>query len=184
MFALVLAGVARGQAQPATEAGDPSPWSAGGSLGWGIGTMASKYKRDLVLANLRVAKMLGTPGQLTWGGQFEFGGELFSMTQFSPGSTYVVGAMPMVRYYFGSYSTWRVHLDAGAGICQTDFGLPDLSTKFEFNEQVGPGVMWNVRRDLAVALNYRFSHISNAGIREPNSGVNGHLFSLGVCWRF
>lgn len=159
-------------------------WSAGFSLGAGISTYRLNYDRHLILANARVAKMLGKPEERVWGGKFEFGTELFSMTEYSPRTSYVIGLLPCFRYYFRPYDTWTPFLDVGAGVCATDMGEPDLSTTFEFNEQVGTGMMWNLQRDVALTLQYRFSHVSNAGIRTPNLGVNGHLLSLGMIWRF
>ena len=44
-----------------------------------------------------------------------------------------------------------------------------LSTGFQFNELIGPGVRFGGRGQFEIAL--RVQHTSNDGIREPNNGL-------------
>ncbi len=66
----------------------------------------------------------------------------------------------------------------------TDIGHPDLSSLFEFNGQAGLGVRWFWRKNGALILEYRYLHLSNAGLRTPNLGVNVNMLSAGVTWIF
>lgn len=66
----------------------------------------------------------------------------------------------------------------------TDIGEPSLGSEFEFYEQVGIGLEWQSHSDFTVAAEARYMHISNAGIKGPNRGINGVLFFLGAKWQF
>lgn len=54
------------------------------------------------------------------------------------------------------------------------FNRFDLGSKFQFTSAVG--VDWDVCEDWA--LGYRYLHISNAGLGDPNPGLNMHAVSL------
>ena len=45
-----------------------------------------------------------------------------------------------------------------------------LSTAFQFSDQLGLGVQWG--RDARSTLGVRYQHISNAGIKKPNPGMD------------
>ena len=65
----------------------------------------------------------------------------------------------------------------GPGIFTTVVG-----TKINFTEQVG--LTWQVATGTSSAftLEYRFCHISNAGLKTPNVGMNVSALSLGYSW--
>jgi hypothetical protein len=75
-------------------------------------------------------------------------------------------------------------LDAGVGGTLTDIGRPDLGSLGEFNGQIGPGLHYFWRDNMAFTLQYRYMHTSNAGIQSPNQGVNEHICYLGISWFF
>lgn len=43
----------------------------------------------------------------------------------------------------------------------------DMSTNFQFSDQLGTGLEWG-----ASTVGVRFQHLSNAGIKHPNPGIN------------
>ena len=45
-----------------------------------------------------------------------------------------------------------------------------LSTAFQFSDQVGMGIQWG--RDAQSTLGLRYQHLSNAGIKNPNPGMD------------
>jgi hypothetical protein len=51
---------------------------------------------------------------------------------------------------------------------------------FQFNEQVGIGTHWFVRDSVAITVEARYVHWSNAGIEKPNSGLNGITALFGM----
>ncbi|MGB5261181.1 MAG: acyloxyacyl hydrolase [Gammaproteobacteria bacterium] len=72
------------------------------------------------------------------------------------------------------------YADAGFGphlISETRLGKRDLSSTFQFGLLVGVGVGFGERGQYE--LSYRFQHISNADIKQPNDGLDLHLLRLG-----
>lgn len=70
--------------------------------------------------------------------------------------------------------------EAGIGahlLSETRIGSKDLSTAYQFGPLLGVGLGFGERGQYE--LSYRYQHISNAGIKEPNDGLNIHLLRLG-----
>jgi hypothetical protein len=69
-------------------------------------------------------------------------------------------------------------IEAGSSptyISRYRFGPINLGTSAQFTTHVG--LYWDVTSRWRVG--YRFQHMSNAGIREPNPGFNLHILSVG-----
>jgi hypothetical protein len=94
----------------------------------------------------------------------------------------VASFTPMLRYNFATGSRWVPFVEAGAGLLVTDIGGADLSTEFEFHSVAGLGTLYRMNDRVALSLQTRFGHISNAGIDQPNRGVNEFEFLAGVSW--
>ena len=85
------------------------------------------------------------------------------------------------RHPFGA-TRIQPYLEAGVGfhlLSEREIENIILSTSFQFGIDVGWGLLWG--HDRRVELGYRFQHLSNAGIRLPNPGINFHLLYLGYC---
>jgi lipid A 3-O-deacylase PagL len=171
----------------------PPPFAKGSrelaiTLGAGPGEpiLGSQSQHDMALAVFRAGRTLSdTFEQDTfWEGHCEALGELFAATQYSPGLHYVVGVLPLLRYDFTHWEPLVPFCDLGAGLTLTDISRPDLSGDFQFNEQIGVGAHYLFGERTAVTFEYRFMHISNAGLKEPNHGVNANIFSAGLTWFF
>lgn len=52
-----------------------------------------------------------------------------------------------------------------------------FGSSFQFGDHLGIGVRFGPRH--AFDLSYRYQHLSNAGIKSPNNGINFHLLRLG-----
>ncbi|AQV98210.1 acyloxyacyl hydrolase [Cupriavidus necator] len=93
------------------------------------------------------------------------------------------GVSPIFRLnYEGEYAT--PYLEASVGfhvLSHTEIaGGHSMGSAFQFADMVGVGVAFGKGRRFSVG--YRFQHLSNAGIKEPNPGTN---FSIGyVRYRF
>lgn len=160
----------------------------GFEIGGGVGHQAfgSSQAHDLVVAKLYLGRMVGgVQGEGHWyRGNWEVLGELFAGGQVNPDDDYLVGLTPVLRYNCATGTPWIPFVDAGAGVTATDIGHPDLSTTFQFNTQVGLGVRWFLTGNSALTFQYRYMHISNAGIEQPNHGINTSLFYAGMTWFF
>ncbi|MBV51665.1 MAG: hypothetical protein CMH77_04080 [Nitrospinae bacterium] len=97
---------------------------------------------------------------------------------------YLVGFSPLMAEYkfLSPKRRWAPTVVAGAGFSMTnwkDQAVPELGSEFEFLLHLGAGV--EVFRKLgSYSLNYRFFHVSNAGMQRPNIGLNTNVFSLGM----
>src|SRR6266849_1735861 len=151
---------------------------------YGIAMLGSREAHDLALVNLSYGHMLSH----TWGeghwyrGNLEFRLELFTGAQFSPSREWFVGLTPHLRYNFATGTRWIPFVDGGAGVTSTSIGPPDLSGTFEFNLQGGGGIQWFVKDNMAISVEARYVHFSNAGIRDPDHGLNGVTGLIG--WSF
>ena len=75
----------------------------------------------------------------------------------------------------------RVSVEVGSSpalLSREDFPTKDLGSNFQFSSHIG----FNVDVSSRVRLGYRFQHMSNAGMAQPNPGLNLHMFS--VSWLF
>ena len=69
---------------------------------------------------------------------------------------------------------------AGIGAMYTGLQGAELSGPFEFASFGGGGIKLFLTEQLALSFQYRFRHISNAGIKEPNRGLNSQFVLIGL----
>jgi len=138
---------------------------------------------DLGLASIQAGyNFTGLQGESTWYyGYWQIAGEVFGGAQFSP-RRYVVGALPVLSYNFVVNDNWVPYIEGGAGVAFTDIGHPDLSTTFQFTEQGGVGFRYHLDANTWLRVGSRVLHISNGGIKEPNTGVTTANVILGLEW--
>jgi lipid A 3-O-deacylase len=153
---------------------------------YGVTIFGGSQSHDMALASVAYGYMLtGVHGVGHWyAGNLEFRGELFGGGQFIPKADSFVGLTPHLRYDFATGTHWVPYLDLGAGLSATSISRPDLSGTFEFNLQLGTGVNWFIRKNLAIDVEARYVHFSDAGISRPNLGVNTVGVLAGVSWFF
>ncbi len=152
----------------------------------GIAAFGSRQAHDLALFSATYGHMLSSvKGQGHWyRGNWELRVELFTGAQFSPGSEWLVGLTPHLRYDFATGTRLIPFIDGGAGVTATGIGPPDLSGTFEFNLQGGGGVEWFLTDHVALSAEVRYAHWSCAGLHKPNLGLNGVTGLLGISWFF
>lgn len=162
-----------------------SEFGVGLGAGFGVAAMGSRSHHHWALGTAQYGWMLTDPIGEGWlRGNPELLVEVFGGMQFHPSDAYVIGGAPLIRYNFMPGGRWVPFVDLGAGLTATDIRDGDLSTTFEFNLQFGAGAHYFLRRDLALTLQYRFFHLSNANLDAPNLGVNNNTVLLGVGWFF
>ncbi len=92
-----------------------------------------------------------------------------------------VAITPMFRVQQNSRSAFSPYGEIGVGahlLSQTSVSTQrHFTTSFQFGSQAGVGARFGPKN--AFDLGYRFQHISNAGIKEPNNGINFHVLRLG-----
>lgn len=89
-------------------------------------------------------------------------------------------------FRFGSkpYGNVIPFLDIGASAMHTTLAtrVPEVSGNTQFMPQAGLGLQWFFRPQRAFVLEYRYFHMSNAGLVQPNEGFNGSMLTIGFRW--
>jgi lipid A 3-O-deacylase len=153
------------------------------AAGPAIGTrkFAGWQVHHLVLGRIDYARLrTGVIGHSPLRGSIEGRLELWGGGQYHPEDAYLLGFTPTLRYNLATGTRWMPFVDMGAGLALTDIGRPDLGTTFEFNLQAGGGCSYFLQDDLALTLQYRFVHISNGDMDQPNVGVNTNAIYIGL----
>lgn len=159
---------------------------AGFSLGVGLGMQefGGRERHDLFLGTAHVGRIMSeVVAKGRWyRGNWDLLGEFFAGRQLNLHGAYVIGFTPILRYNFvhSPNPRWVPFLEGGVGVSGTNIGRPDLATWLEFHSVGGGGVQWFCCDNFAATLNYRFAHLSNAGIKEPNRGLNTSVLLLGL----
>lgn len=154
--------------------------------GFGLKVLGSSQAHDWVIATAQYGLIFSDIlGRDSWyRGNIEVLLEVFGAYQYHPSHAYAVGVAPLLRYNFCVGHRLVPFFDFGAGGTATDIRDGDLSTTYEFNLQTGVGVHYFIRDDLAFTSQFRFLHLSNAGIDSPNLGVNTANILVGLTWFF
>jgi hypothetical protein len=100
-------------------------------------------------------------------------------------SLYDIGLTPVFRLQRDTALSSGVSpfVDAGIGahlLTETSLADKGYSTAFQFGSLIGIGLGFGKHGQYE--LGYRFQHISNAGIKSPNDGLNLHLLRLGYAF--
>lgn len=83
------------------------------------------------------------------------------------------------RYRAETGRPWAPFASLGAGPMVLDFNNRYQADGLNFILQAGGGLEWRVTPSLALLAEVRMHHISNAGLRRPNPGINDVLFLVG-----
>lgn len=159
-------------------------------IGWSLGTgfgstwWGTNRHHDFIIGEAHYGQIISQDmAQGEWyQGNWEILGEFIGGLQFQPCHRYLFGVLPVLRYNFTILQKAVPFLNIGAGIAYTNIDEPDLSTHYQFNSQAGCGIHYFLRPDFALTCQYRLLHVSNAGIEEPNDGINAHLVLFGFNW--
>lgn len=82
--------------------------------------------------------------------------------------------------------TWKLQpfVKAGAGFCYTSQHTREQSTQFNFIETGVVGFHYFFNKDSSIILEGRIRHLSNAGIDQPNHGINSYFGIIGISRKF
>ena len=82
--------------------------------------------------------------------------------------------------------TWKLqpYVKAGVGMIYASQSIPAQSTKFNFIEYGGCGAHYFIKKNFAITIEGRIRHLSNAGIKDPNHGLNSYSGMAGVLYNF
>lgn len=91
-----------------------------------------------------------------------------------------IGLTPVFRFQQGNYAGFSPYVEAGIGfhfLSATSVG-PErkFGSSFQFGDHLGAGLRFGDKG--RYDLGYRYQHLSNAGIKGPNQGINFHQVRL------
>lgn len=94
----------------------------------------------------------------------------------------MTGGYLLGSWKFTSLERLTPYVFAGGGILFVDLGLPSMGSKLDFSYQAGTGLQYYISKQLAVGVEYRYHHISNAGTATPNEPINSSKLLVSVSW--
>jgi hypothetical protein len=86
----------------------------------------------------------------------------------------------LLDYRYDTGSRFVPFFDGGEGIVLTTLDDLRLGGPFEFSSQVGGGLHYFYSAQGAITIAARYRHISNAGIKDENSGLNTVFVTVGI----
>jgi hypothetical protein len=117
-------------------------------------------------------------------GRFSITLEPFVGYAFSPDDDFEAGLPLQARYALPlGCEGVRLYVEGGFGGVYTTADLAD-TTNWNFLEQLGAGLAFELTESLGLEVGYRFRHISNGGLGDINGGLNGHGLHLGLVCSF
>jgi hypothetical protein len=195
-----LARAPRAQAQPAPSGSDaarppsssePTPfwanrgrWNFGFQLGYAVG---NAIPRNISHVNLLIAQpQLGFIVRDFGRGpvrRFEILDEGILGNAVHPGG-HLLGTSLLFRFDGKPYRRVMPFLDVGAGVLHTTLNTraPELTGRLQFLPQAGLGIQYFFRPQRALVFEFRYVHMSNAGIEPPNEGFNASMLTIGFRW--
>ncbi|MCX8011828.1 MAG: acyloxyacyl hydrolase [Desulfobacterota bacterium] len=117
-------------------------------------------------------------------GNVEMLGEATGDYVFHNQRKYGVGISGLVRYNLLWSDCFKPFIEAGIGVYHTNLEMEDFPNDFNFLSQGGIGFNWFVLPAIAIQLDYRIQHLSNAGIYDDNTGLNLQKGGLGIAYFF
>jgi hypothetical protein len=118
------------------------------------------------------------------GGIFEGNGELIVEGVFGFGVDNVSGGTEgialMYKHNFMTGTRFVPFVELGNGLSMNQWGIRECQSDFEFISQVGVGCQYFYNDNWAWMIEARYHHMSNAGLTDPNPGLNNFMFTTGV----
>lgn len=107
----------------------------------------------------------------------ELGLTYWDATKGDPQSLWQLSATPMLRWWPNEF----IYTEIGVGatvLSRTSFADRNFGSAFQFGNHIGVGAVINKSHQVGL----RFSHFSNAGIKEPNDGLD--VVQLSYTYRY
>ena len=115
--------------------------------------------------------------------RFEAYGEGTLLVYYRPGWELTGGLAGLAgRFHFWNDRSWTPYVSGGAGLLWTSLDLAELDRVFNFQVLYGIGLRLLPERGPGFTLEFRNYHISNAGSRGENLGLNSATVVGGVQW--
>jgi lipid A 3-O-deacylase len=139
---------------------------------------------DASLSTSDVA-FVGFHSQIGWfqTSRLELHGEGTLHVYFRPRAAVFAGLMGIgARWHFFDDRAWTPYVTGSAGLGWTSLDIVEIDRVFNFQVVWGGGIRQITRRGPGWMIEFRNHHISNAGTRGENIGINSATVVAGVQW--
>jgi len=75
---------------------------------------------------------------------------------------------------------FQPYIKVGSGVVYMSQSFREQSTDWNFGSSAAVGFTYMLKKEWGVTGEARYRHASNAGIKEPNSGIDSRIFLLGI----
>lgn len=185
LLLLACAASAAAQADP-TETLRKGTWDVGVWAGGGTGVGARSHTQFFNTGFRFGRVMTDYHGQGWYRGNFAFAVDLIPVYYvFQEKAIYGGSFNPvLLKWNFASRRRVSAFAEAGGGVLFTTSEVPEGDTsRVNFTPQGGMGLHYFTRERQAVTFTGKWVHISNAGLSDPNPGINSAFqFTLGYTW--
>lgn len=113
-------------------------------------------------------------------GKINFILEPFANTVLKPNDNIEAGCNFLLKYVFPLTDTFQPYIKAGEGISYMSQHTYEQSTQYNFLSQGAVGLHYFIKDNIALTVEYRYRHLSNAGIKHPNNGINTDFIIGGI----
>jgi len=118
-------------------------------------------------------------------GLFQFEIEPFVSYVSEPRKNVEAGSALMIKFgILPETSRFQPFGRIGLGMLYMSLNTREQSTKFNFFEQGCIGAHYFFNKNFGLTMECRIRHLSNAGIRQPNHGINNLSYLLGVIYQY
>ena len=98
---------------------------------------------------------------------------------FNPRSDVEFGIGLGLKYTYPLMDRLHLYILGSTGPHYMALQTDEQASGFIFADTVGVGLSYRLTPGSAISLGYRYRHLSNAGLKSPNSGVNTQFFTIG-----
>jgi hypothetical protein len=88
----------------------------------------------------------------------------------------------VLKWNFTSGRTIAPYVELGGGVLFTNTEVPFGTSNINFTPQLAMGMHIFTREKRSVTLDFKYVHISNAGMSVPNPGINTLQLGIGYHW--
>ena len=156
--------------------------SAGIDAGYGIRLWDHGTNIDMPVGAVHVAFPLTGPVGSSWyRGVLDYRVEVQGGVVTNFDDKAFVGFSPVgLRYNFTAGEKIVPYVECLLGGAYIDVPRHVQGSKFNFTQMAGVGTQYFITSDIALNMQARFMHLSNAGLKEPNHGINEGFLLVGV----
>ena len=151
--------------------------------GWADGSLKEQEDYQMIPIYLQFgfdAKPIFSKINIKPQGSINFIVEPFLNTVISPSSNIETGCDFILKYRHPLTNKLQFYIEGGLGLMWSSQHTYEQGTQFNFTEQAGVGFSYFFSRSKSLNIGYRYRHFSNAGIEEPNAGVDMDYFLCGI----